>query len=100
MPIVNFTARWVESIKAPASGQIDYWDKKLRRFSLRVTARGRKTWNIYYRFHGRKRRLSLGTFPPVELADARKRARTMLSLVDSGQDPAAEKIRTLQAKTF
>ena len=87
MPIVNFTARWVKSVKSPPSGQLDYWDKKLRRFSLRVTSGGRKTWTIYYRFHGRKRRMSIGTLPPVVLANARRRANSLLNQVDEGKDP-------------
>jgi len=55
---------------------------------------------IFYRFHGRKRRYSLGTFPTVSLADARKRARKNLDKVADGADPVAEKIQLHQAGTF
>jgi len=100
MPVVNLLARTVQGLKPPTAGQIDYWDKNLTNFGIRVSCSGRKTWTIYYRFHGRKRRLSLGTFPTVPLADARERARKALSRVADGEDPATEKLLARQAGTF
>jgi integrase len=100
MPVVNLTARKVHSLRATEARQIDYWDSTLKNFGLRISANGRKTWSIYYRFHGRKRRLSLGTYPAVSLANARFRARNLLSRVANGDDPAAENILTRNAGTF
>lgn len=100
MPIVKMTHRWVSAVKRDPLRQVDYWDDHLPGFSLRVAPSGRKTWTVYYRFHKRKRRLSLGTFPPVVLADARDRARAILVKVAAGQDPAAEKISSQEASTF
>ena len=59
----NLTDRWVRSVKPTSSTQLDYWDSEMRCFGLRVSLTGRKTWTVYYRFHKRKRRLSLGTVP-------------------------------------
>ncbi len=44
-----------------------------------------------YRHHGVQRRLVLGTYPILSLADARKVARRTLRDVQLGQDPAALK---------
>ncbi len=41
-------------------------------FGLRVSQGGQKTWVVMYRAGGRKRRLKLGTFPLMGLADARE----------------------------
>lgn len=100
MPVANLTARYVQSRKPPLTGRVDYWDTNLEGFGIRVAESGRKTWSVYYRFHGQRRRLSLGTFPAVSLADARERARKALSKVANDVDPLAEKIQIRQAGTL
>ena len=44
-----------------------------------------------YRHGGRLRRLTLGTYPPLTLADARDTAKAALNRAALGDDPAAEK---------
>ncbi|MEP7309166.1 MAG: integrase arm-type DNA-binding domain-containing protein [Acidobacteriota bacterium] len=97
---VNLTVRKVQSLKPPQHGQADYWDDSVPGFGVRVAASGRKSWTVYYRYHKRKRRLSLGTFPTVPLVDARERARAALNKVAAGEDPAAEKILSREAGTL
>lgn len=75
MAKAKLTARLVDSIKPPESGQADYWDTALPGFGLRASYGGRLAWVVMYRFHGRKRRLTLGTYPALSLADARDRAK-------------------------
>lgn len=96
----NITDRWVRSIKPDAERQLDFWDKDLPCFSLRVSPRGRKTWTVYYRFHKRKRRFTLGTYPSVSVSEARSRARAAIAQVSAGIDPAAQKIAAQRAGTF
>ena len=60
---IRFTARAIEAIKPPATGQKDYWDSSLPGFGLRVSAAGRKSWVVMYRHQGIKRRLTLGALP-------------------------------------
>ncbi|MEM7446477.1 MAG: tyrosine-type recombinase/integrase, partial [Pseudomonadota bacterium] len=50
-----------------------------------------KTWQVMYRIGGRKRRLSLGTFPVLPVGLARESARTLLAEVAKGKDPAAQR---------
>ena len=57
-------------------------------FGLRVSPAGRKTFIVRYRFAGRRRRVSLGGYPVVTLADARRRATQVLGEVAGGGDPA------------
>ena len=102
MPSVTMTAQWVDRVKPPAAGQVDYFDAKLPGFGLRVSHGGKRAWVLLYRLKGdpRKRRLTLGEYPALSLADARDDARAKLVDVDRGDDPAAEKQADKAAMTF
>ena len=54
----------------------------LRKQSASCTA-----WTLRYRFGGRDRWMALGSYPDMELAEARKAARSKRTLVDAGRDP-------------
>lgn len=102
MPTLNMTARWLETIKPPAAGRIEYHDKHLTGLALRVTANGRRSWCAVYRVEGNslKRRYTLGPYPAIELAEARKRARAAIAAAARGEDPAAAKRAVRQSPTF
>jgi integrase len=58
---------------------------------LIVQPSGAKSWAVRYR-HGRKsRKHTLGSYPALELKDARDEARKALQQVQKGADPAQEK---------
>jgi hypothetical protein len=92
MPHLPFTAQAIKNIKPPAIGQVEYWDTAGKGFGLCAFPSGRKTWMLFYRTpEGRQRRLSLGTYPTISLADARKQAAAKLRAATLGEDPAQEK---------
>ena len=93
MPTIPFTIRKLESLKAPDKGRIDYWDEDTPGFGLRISDRNMRTWMVMYRVKGdgRQRRLKIGTFPTMPLADARDEARDALRAAQKGQDPARER---------
>lgn len=99
MPKATFTARGVTSLKIPLKGQIDYFDSKPPGLGLRVSSSGRKTWFIMYRCHGRLRRLTLGTYPALGLADARAQASTARHAIAQGEDPGQAKYDARRAPT-
>ncbi len=99
MPKATFTARWVASIQAPERGQLDYFDSKPPTLGLRVSYGGKKSWFVMYRYQGRLRRLTLGIYPHLSLADARSKATTIRHSVAQGEDPATEKQTLRQAPT-
>lgn len=78
----------VQKAKAPAKGQEEVWDGTVPGLGLRISAGGAKAWVLVYRIHGRARRFTIGRWPVISLADARKAARQALRLVDLGRDPA------------
>ena len=61
---------------------------------------GAKNFAVMYRFAGRLRRLTLGSHPPLGLADARELARDALRKAALGKDPAAEKLGLRTADSF
>lgn len=59
--------------------------------TLIVQPTGAKSWQVRYRAGGVRRRMGLGSYPAVSLADARKSANAALLEVLQGNDPAGER---------
>lgn len=60
---------------------------------LLVKTTGTKSWVWKYRFHGREKKLTIGRYPAVGLAAARKARDQARELLDAGLDPSGEKKR-------
>jgi integrase len=56
-----------------------------------VTPAGGKWWRFRYRFDGKEKLLSLGTYPDISLKDARERREAARKLIAQGIDPGAER---------
>ena len=73
---------------------------------LEVSPAGGKLWRWKYRYGGKEKRLSLGTYPDTGLADARAKHGVARKLLAAGIDPSvqrkAEKLATKErsANTF
>lgn len=73
---------------------------------LWITPQGSKLWRLAYRFAGKQKKLSIGSYPEVSLADARESrtaARKQLSAgIDPGQQKRLDKLAAVQsvANTF
>jgi integrase len=90
MPTLPLTARTVATLRAPSDRpRIEYFDADVPGLTLRITSDNVKTWTLMYRHHDRKRRLTLGRFPDLGLADARRRAIEERGRIASGVDPVA-----------
>lgn len=55
---------------------------------LEVTPSGGKWWRFKYRFDGKQKRLSLGTYPDTGLKEAREKRQEARRLLATGVDPA------------
>ena len=100
MPTIRFLVRTIDAIKPPANGRVEYWDADTKGLGLRVAESGRKTWVVMYRHQGRLRRLTLGTYPILSLADVREMAKDELRTAAKGGDPAGAKKVAREAETF
>ncbi|MDP3426583.1 MAG: integrase arm-type DNA-binding domain-containing protein, partial [Humidesulfovibrio sp.] len=72
---------------------------------LEVAPSGGKWWRFKYRYARKEKRLSLGTYPDVSLADARERRDAARKLLAQGVDPGAARkeeqaISADDARTF
>lgn len=72
----RLTELGVKKLRGPLSGQVTYWDTTTPGFGVRCSSKS-KSFVVMY---GRKRRLkTLGRFPDLPLAAARKQARRFLA---------------------
>ena len=67
---------------------------------LEVAPTGSKLWRYRYRFNGKAKMLSLGAYPAVPLAAARRKRDDARLLLDEGTDPGAERQATKQAQAL
>lgn len=89
---MHFTDIAIRALKAPENGQRDYWDDSLRGFGVRVSQGGTKTFILLV--NGNRR--SLGRFPDLTLAAARKDAKKLLAETVLGEvRPAATTLQEL-----
>ncbi|HET7831821.1 MAG TPA: integrase arm-type DNA-binding domain-containing protein [Gallionella sp.] len=66
---------------------------------LLVTPSGGKWWRLKYRFGGKEKLLSLGTYPEVSLKEARERRDEARKLLAGGVDPSANRKAVKAAKS-
>lgn len=64
---------------------------------LEIAPSGGKWWRLKYRFGGKEKRLSLGTYPDTGLADARGKREVARKLLASGVDPSEHRKATRAA---
>lgn len=60
---------------------------------LLVQPSGGKLWRVKYRIDGKEKKLAIGIYPQVGLAEARRRRDAARELVAAGKDPGREKQR-------
>lgn len=73
-------------------------DGKVAGLYLVIQPSGAKSWALRYRVAGRPRKLTLGPYPAVTLAAARKQAQEATGDVARGKDPAAQKKAAREAR--
>ena len=71
---------------------------------IRIMPTGRKSWVFRYNFEGTPRRMTLGSYPALTLAEAREKHAQAVQKVQKGIDPGAkalmEKAKRKAAPTF
>ncbi|MCF0049549.1 integrase arm-type DNA-binding domain-containing protein [Dyadobacter sp. LJ53] len=67
---------------------------------LEVTPAGNKYWRLKYRLLGKEKRISIGAYPAISIADARKAKEEIKKDLRSGFDPVLRRIQSAQAHAF
>jgi integrase len=83
--------------KAPPPARCETPDGKVRGLFFIVQPSGKASWAVRYRFSAAPRKLTIGSYPHIDLRAAREAASTALAKVAQGFDPAAEKKETSAA---
>lgn len=86
MPKLLLTVKWLDSVRV--EHRTDFWDEAMDTFGVRVSPHGRKTFFLMYWTRGERKRLKLGEFPRISLAEARREAMAKLGDLARGIDPA------------
>jgi integrase len=88
----DLTDRYIRTLP-PQPKQVDIYDADVTGLSLRVGTSGKKHWYIGYRYQGKNRRMKIGSYPAMGLADARVTAGAHLLKAMTGKDPIVEQER-------
>jgi len=99
----RLTKRAVDAARYRGDGRRQHilWDGELRGFGVRVQPTGRKSWVLFYRTTGgRKRLYAIGRYPELTLDQARREAQRLAAEVQAGGDPVEERRQTREAPTF
>lgn len=84
-----FTDKKIQNLK-PKAQRYEEWEGN--GFGVRVTPRGVKSFVYLYRFEGKPRRLTLGTYPKMTLAEAHTAHGEAMKKLEKGIDPGAEAV--------
>jgi integrase len=82
----------IRQLAPKGKARVEVWDERLPGFGIRVSPAGTKSFLLLYRLGGRKRRITLGRYPILSLADARRLALSALKEVAHGIDPQPERL--------
>jgi integrase len=77
VPILSLTDVGIRALEHPTKGQVTYWDASLKSFGLRISQGGSRSWVVL--LGPERRRVTIGRYPIVSLAEARKQAKVLLA---------------------
>lgn len=94
---ITLTDAKLKALKPPAEGRVEIPDDKVIGLRVRISCKGGKSFILRKRSGAKVHNLTLGTYGPrFGIADARKKARALLSDLEAGQAPPIANAR-LQA---
>ena len=85
---MKFTNTSIKALKAK-SERYEQWEDNGKGFGIRVSPSGRKSWIFMYRYEGRARRMTLGVYPKMTLADAHYAHADARKSLEKGDDPGS-----------
>ncbi len=95
MPNVKFSDRYVLNLK-PQASRYELREPNAHgngTLALRVSPNGHKAWQYLYTADGRDRRLTLGTYPEMTVAQAHAALGEAMTARESGRDPGATAVQ-------
>lgn len=101
----SLTDAFLRRVRAPASGRVEISDLRCPGLVFRETAAGARSWSLRFRDPQSRKttRATIGAYPTVPLAAARKEAEALRRRVAGGENPVTAKRRnrdTAESVTF
>lgn len=93
--MAGFTDKFISSMR-PRTERYERWEGG--GFGIRVSPSGGKAWIWVYHFDGRPRRMTLGSYPAMGLADARIKLSEARKLLERGIDPGDREVQRRRAE--
>lgn len=87
---MKLTDRQVKNLKSKKE-RYEIWEGT--GFGIRVFPTGKKSWVFMYRFNGKARRLTLGQYPQMSVAEAHAAHGKALTELERGLDPGANLVK-------
>jgi integrase len=93
--MAKFTERFIDALK-PKAARYEVWESG--GFGIRIATSGGKSWVWLYHHNGRPRRLTLGSYPRMGLADAHVKLADARRQLAQGIDPGEIQVRNRKAE--
>lgn len=101
MATVRFTDKWLgASSLTPAEGRTEYVDGLCPGLHFRVTNTGIRTFSVMFRLNGKLTRRTIGRYPRVSLANARRSALDVMRNAQEGIDAREHRAREGSTLTY
>jgi len=105
-PPIRFTDAAIRKLAPDPARRREIRDQQTEGLVLRITPQGQKSWSVLFRvagagdagMRGPLRRVTLGAYPLIGLAEARERALKVLDAADRGEDPDTSRNLALKAQ--
>ena len=100
MPAKYLTDPYVRGLKA-SDKRVEIYDQTKEGhttgLALRLSEKGRKSFVYRYRYGKNSKRITIGVYPIMKIAEARKKVKEIESMLSSGLDPLEERKRRKKA---
>ena len=93
---MRFTDRSIKALR-PKAERYEAWEDGRTGLGVRVSPAGRRSWIYMYRFNGKARRMTLGTYPGMGLASARVKHAQAKEALERGNDPGTAHVQGRRA---
>lgn len=87
----KFTQERIAKLTTPEAGRVEYFDTEQKKLRLRVSSTGAKSFAVVKKVNGSPKRVTIGQWPEVSIAQAREEAGDILAELRKGVDPTAKK---------
>lgn len=97
---MKFTEKGLLNLK-PRTERYEVWetnDHGKGNLGVRVFPSGQRSWVFMYKFQGKARRMTLGQYPAMSVAEAHKRHAEAVQALEDGRDPGAAHVEARQAE--